>query len=57
MPLITPLFAVIDTYSALLNKPAVVPDTVADGIFNVCTVPVEVKDGEVLVAAVVVENV
>jgi hypothetical protein len=52
-----PCFELSAVYSALLNKPAVVPVTLAEGIFKVCTVPFEVKDGVVLVAAVVVENV
>jgi hypothetical protein len=30
-----PCFALSASYCALLNKPAIVPDTVADGMFNV----------------------
>ena len=43
----------------LLNKPAIVVDAEANGIFKLCTpVPlVEVKEGEVLVEVIVVANV
>ena len=41
----------------MLNNPAVVPVADAYGMFKVCTVPVDVKDGAVLVAEVLVANV